>query len=273
MNAQFNQVYSQEQLNQFYNTAFYGTTRLLTNRPYTENICLDASSFISLLGFYSGNAIEVRTYDSSNVQTGIDYILTGFSISSDLVKRYAVGPANINAVTTWLGSGLIIDNTVHRYVVQTGHRIGGVFLRGCKPKTFFIGCGCEQFRLHYLNEYGGDDTITIDNYAHSINIESDTFERQLSVKPISSANRGINNVQPVAQDEYAFAIGAIEKSDLIWIREIAITANAFLQNPNENKYISCYVIPGSVQMYNTDTQRTDVKFTVKLSQKQYAQTN
>lgn len=273
LNAQFNQVYSQERFNAFYNTTFYGTTRLLTNKPYSESICLQDSAFISLLGFYSGNAIEVRTYNSNNVQTGIDYINTGFSISSNLVKRYGVGPANINAVTTWVGAGLTIGNDVHKYTVQTGHRIGGIFLRGCIAKTFFVGCGCEMFRLHYLNEYGADDTMTIDNYTHSLNVESETFERQLSIKPISSANRGINNVQPVAQDEYSFVAAALNKSDLTWVRELAITPNAFLQLPGSNKYIACYIVPSSVAMFDSDSQRTNVKLTIKLSQKQYAQTN
>ena len=130
-----------------------------------------------------------------------------------------------------------------------------------------------MFRLHYLNEYGADDTMTIDNYTHSLNVESETFERQLSIKPINSANRGINNFQPVAQDEYSFVAATLNKSDLTWVRELAITPNAFLQLPSSNKYIACYIVPSSVSMFDTDTQRTNVKLTVKLSQKQYAQTN
>ncbi len=222
--------------------------RFLTNKPARRVVALWESEYLYYFAANGGTHVKISVTDNLGVTT-TGYIIISPTSNTPRIRRIHAGAENINSTLApnWVGgTQLFIDETTLKYTVQgvedTG---GGTYAPTTEEIEFYVDhCDyCKRYRLHFVNEYGMFDSISISDGARGYEVQAGSFERTLpAARTLSSF--GVQSLNPSAQKTLRFSYQALQ-SEEFWLQELMRTPLAYLEERGVTRPYAVRVNPDS----------------------------
>jgi hypothetical protein len=250
--------------------------RFFTNAPKRQPICLLDSAFLSYfdLGVYTKQHIKVVSFDANGVVINTGYII--LTTDTNRVHRLAVGAANINATLAagWLaGLPVVVNAVVAYYEITLVDDPAGANLTLSETIRYCLAsdCDCDGYAIYFLNDYGVDDVINVNNFSISYQSTSEFFEKINTSFP-RTYTRGNLTLKPIGQQTINLVVPIANNFE--WIREMANSPYIRLQKRGTNEYIDVNIVGNSDNdLSNSRGQIREVEYKFQRSNKDFSQRN
>lgn len=219
------------------NLATLTASKLLTNAPLNQTICVNDSLFVNTIHGDADN-LRVTTFDSAGAVIDEAFLLfpaSGFNSQTAL----GVGPNELRNTTFTTGT-LNIDNpNVNTYRITVGQGTAP-FIPLSESIVFNLSTCCfgEFERLHFLNLLGGTDAFTF----KSLNTKSQTTTSSTAQKPLnwdlvaasphSINDRGAFKIDSRAVINRKLETPPLERNVAEWLAELLSSPEVYLQTPS-----------------------------------------
>lgn len=156
----------------FMDTIPTGLTRFFTTKPDKSKVRLDDNEYLGFWGEGIGDTLYVESYDSNGtiITTAKKNLGKGAAKEQVVV---GIGPANL-AATSWDSGGVPSTNNWHSYSIEVTEDS-----RSERREYFILRDNCPYLRIHFINQYGVQDSLTVTDFSYTREVGSEIFERGL----------------------------------------------------------------------------------------------
>jgi hypothetical protein len=231
-------------------TNYVGWKPIKNNEWETRNIMVESS----VSPTYS---IELKTYDSSNVQIGTYSVNGNFTTNC---KYFAIGTGTRNLKSIHNDNNLF--NNVYKYTIQLKSSSDG----DSEVLNYGINYECSLYpdvRLVFLNKMGGYDYWTFDrDNKKTVNINRTEYKKVLMPDYVIG-DRGQTPLATDAQYVYTLNSNWVSEYDCQFLEELIHSPNVYIVNSDES--LTPIVITDS--NYVIKTQLRDRLFNLTINYK------
>lgn len=245
----------------------------LTEKPSRVLVGLEDSEYISAISD-SVYHWKIVTYDENGATVDTGYFSSSLvNVGETTILQTGIGPANINAVSSWFYGSATIDDTIKFYTV-----IGGV---GCTDGTwtdvsvlrryYVVDMSCREYRFHFLNNFGQHETFDVfNNSIEEYRVKSEHFEQTLPVDRLSSS-RSRNRLVATGDATINCFAENLTPDEREWVRSFAMSTNIYLEK--DDQLFAVVMNDSTFEYKNNRRALASVQFTLDFSIQDQSQRN
>lgn len=249
--------------------------KYLTDKPNKVVVAFDESEWLPFLASTT-TGTEFIFYDHNGAQLGRAALAhTPNAANNDVIGMIPVGPASINATTTWaFQTGQVtVDESVGFYVVRPGLLCqDGTVLSNFIHRVYYpIEPIYRVHRFHWLNSFGTIDSYSIYNASQEvIQTEARTFRRPLP-NILTSETVGESVLQVKGTTTLQCTAENLTKGEREMFKRMVISPNLILER--EGLYYNMIKEDSSHNLEDANRELTSFSFNARFSIDSISQPN
>lgn len=217
--------------------------KFLSNAPIRQQVGLNQSAYL----YYLTQGNEELRIECVSTNGSVMWVTQTSNSGVNSCGQVGIGPANLLNNTTIQGSvvqddglGWRLDDSVAYYDVwlQTS---GGSQLT--MKRRYYIDKleDCVKYRIHFLNQVGGFDSISVYNVIdESFEVTSKVFQQSLPYLATEGNvyDGEVNRLFAVGEPSFTIQIENVRKNTMIWLRELMKSTLILLEK--DGRWIPVY---------------------------------
>jgi hypothetical protein len=243
--------------------------RFMTNAPKAKAIPLNANEYLSFWDLGAPRrGVRFRSYDSLGAVVATAYLSISQGLNTvNRVRRINVGTTAAAAV---LGS---LTGISFYTVAVVNDTTALPPLAISEERTFHIDRSpCKSLALHFLNVFGADDTLRLNQYSQQTATEKQNYAQNVDAYPTPTA-RGLTTLNSIQTKTYELRDTAVPNSLLYWYEEAANAVEAYLEFDVSGIYTAVQIEDADLDGESTDEDGRDIQLTVTIANPKISHTN
>lgn len=276
----FNLIQQHEELQDLSPYVASGIRMLLTDIPEYTDIRLDEGFSIAFIVNQNISKMVVGvTYkngDSDSAESGL--ALFGYTDAHNKkVMVVGIGPRNIELNPSWIGAGIVIDDTVASYTVSF---LSSDNVRLTESIFFNVEDPCAHgLRLHWMNSRGGADAYTLDAKKRSVvEVKSNRAEKPLTwiagaEVPHDRNQRGRFRLETNHSTTWEVETRILDEDVAGWLAGLLASPEVYVEQPFKTYYLPAMVTDGKIIPADSEEIGAILKLTIETANDQIVQRN